>query len=452
MRVGPAPGPNLGCVSRTGTTGSTDGTRQQRPGGGGSARRRTGLTTAYRRVLATPGALRFSATGLVARLPISMLGLGIVLLVSAASGSYGLAGSVSAAFTVANAVLAVVQGRLLDALGQARVLATASVVFGLATVALVTAVEAGWPTWTTYAAAAVAGGSLPQIGSAVRARWAHVLDSPSDVQSAYALEAVVDEVVFILGPIVVTVLATAVSPAAGLGVAVVAGVAGGLAFAAQSATAPPAHVRERGASRGPRLPWRTFAPLVVVSAMLGVLFGAAEVTTVAFAEEQGSQAWAGLLLALWALGSLVSGVVTGAVAWRRGPAHRLRWGAASMALAMAPLALVGSVPVMAVLLLVGGCTIAPTLVATVSLTEQVVPRARLTEGLAVVHTGLVAGVAPGAALSGAVVDAAGASAAYVVSLTAGVLAALAALALPREVGDPTAAGATTARGGPVREG
>jgi MFS family permease len=407
-----------------------------------------GLTTSYRRVLATPGALRFSATGLVARLPISMAGLGIVLLVQAATGSYALAGSVSAAYMVANALLAVLQGRLLDALGQARVLTLASVGFGAATVALIWAVRADWPALTAYAAAALAGGSLPQIGSAVRARWAHVLESPADRQSAYALEAVADEAVFIVGPILVTLLATTVSPVAGLAVAVVAGVGGSLAFAAQRRTEPPAHRRIRGGPRGPALPWRTFGPLVVVSAALGVLFGAAEVTTVAFAEEEGNRAYAGLLLALWASGSLVAGVVTGAVAWRRGPDVRLRWGAAAMAAAMAPLALVDSVPVMAALLLVGGMAIAPTLVATMSLTEQTVPRARLTEGMAVMHTGLVAGVAPGAALSGIVVDAYGASAAYLVSLAAGVLAALAAQAVPRSSGGPSA-GSSAATGAPV---
>lgn len=391
-----------------------------------------GLTTSYRRVLATPGALRFSLTGVVARLPISMLGLGIVLLVASASGSYGLAGTVSAACTVANALLAVVQGRLLDALGQARVLATASALFGTATTLLVWAVQAGWPIWTAYAAAAAAGGSLPQIGSAVRTRWAHVLSRPADLQSAYALEAVLDETVFIVGPIVVTLLATTVSPAAGLAVAVVAGVGGGLAFAAQSSTAPPAHRRRRGAPRGPGLPWRTFAPLVVVSAMLGLLLGAAEVSTVAFADEAGSPGWAGPLLALWALGSLLSGLVTGAVAWRRGPAVRLRWGVAAMAASVAPLPMVGSLPLMGALLVVSGCAIAPSLVAMMSLAERVVPRVRLTEGMAVVHTGLVAGVAPGAALSGLVVDAAGASTAYLVCLGAGVLAVLAAQALPRD--------------------
>ena len=381
-------------------------------------------------MLAHPGALAFSLTGLVARLPISMAGLGIVLLVEGATGSYGLAGSVSAAYMVANAVLAIAQGRLLDRWGQGPVLAVAGSVFGVATTVLVWSVQADWPRVASYVAAAVAGGSLPQIGSAVRARWPQVLDRPAQVQTAYALEAVFDEVVFILGPILVTVLATLVHPVLGLAVAAVAGSWGSWAFAAQRATAPPAHPHRRGGDRRVPLPWRTLAPLTVVSACLGVLFGAAEVTTVAFADELGSPAWAGALLALWALGSLVSGVVTGALTWRRSVTTRLQVGAAAMALAMAPLWLVGSLPLMGLVLLVGGA-IAPTLVATMSLVESSTPRARLTEGMALVQTGLVAGVAPGAAASGFVVDHYGANPAYLVSLAAGVLAAVAALSLPR---------------------
>lgn len=389
------------------------------------------LLASYRRVLSEPGAALFSATGLVARLPISMVGLGIVLLVESSTGSYGVAGAVSAAYMVANAVLAVVQGRLLDAVGQRRVLATASVVFGVAMVALVTSVQSGWPLVATYIAAAFAGGSLPQIGSCVRARWSWVLDQPADKQTAFALEAVADEAVFMLGPIIVTLLATTVHPVAGLAVAIVAGVAGSLAFAAQRATEPPPHRHDHSTGARPPLPWRTVAPLAVVSAALGVLFGAAEVTTVAFAEEQGNEAYAGGLLALWALGSLVAGVVTGAVSWRRGPTVRVRWGAFAMACAMAPLFFVDSVWLMGLVLLAGGCAIAPTLIATMSLTEHSMPAGRLTEGMAIMHTGLVAGVAPGATISGFVVDHSGASAAYLVSLAAGVLAALAAQALPR---------------------
>ena len=80
------------------------------------------MLTPYRRILAVPGALRFSATGLVGRLPISMQGLGIVLLVVDVTGSYGYAGAVAGATTIANAGAAILQGRYLDQLGQSRLL------------------------------------------------------------------------------------------------------------------------------------------------------------------------------------------------------------------------------------------------------------------------------------------------------------------------------------------
>jgi len=390
------------------------------------------MLTSYRRILAEPGRLAFSLTGLFARLPISMVGLGIVLLVEAARGSYGIAGVVSAAFMAANAVMAILQGRLLDTLGQGIVLASASSCFGVSMVLLISSVQADWPMGLTYVAAALSGASLPQISSCVRARWAHVVDAPEDLQTAFALEAVLDEVVYIIGPILVTVLATVVHPAAGLITATVAGVVGGLGFAAQRSTEPPAAPIDRAAGgvRAP-LPWATLAPLLLGCIGLGLLFGAAEVTTVAFAEEQGNKAWAGGLLALWALGSLGAGVVSGGLAWKIDAATRLRRGSIAMACAMAPLIFVDSLGLMG-LLLVGGVAIAPTMIAAMTLTQQRMPSGRLTEGMSVIQTGLVIGVAPGAALSGFIVDQHGASAAYVVSLGAGLLAALAAQLVPRQ--------------------
>lgn len=389
------------------------------------------MFTSYRRILAQPGALLMSMTGLVARLPISMVGLGIVLLVSAATGSYGVAGAVSAAYMVANAGFAILQGRLLDRLGQGKVLATASIGFGVAIAMLVVAVQADWPIGWTYAFAAVGGACLPQVGSSVRARWSHICDQPADVQTAFALEAVLDEAVFILGPILVAVLATTWHPVAGIVIAVVACVAGTLAFSSQTGTAP--SPQPRAASTGPRpaMPWRSVIPLAVVSAALGVLFGAAEVTTVAFAEEHHHKSVAGVLLAVWAAGSLTAGVVTGAIHWRRGPDVRVRWGSFAMASVMVPLSFVTSLPVMGLVLFFAGFAIAPTMIASMSLTEAVVPSGRLTEGMAIMQTGLVAGVAPGATLSGLVVDHQGASSAYLVSVVAGLVAALAAQAIPR---------------------
>ena len=390
------------------------------------------MLSSYGLILRVPGGLRFSLAGLVGRLPLSMMSLGIVLLVEAVTDSYGLAGAVAATYVVANAAFSVVQGRLLDERGQSRVLLPLVLVFTLATTLLVVSVTAGWPGLTSWPLAALAGATLPTMGTCVRARWSHVLRGrPADLQTAFALEAVVDEAVFILGPILVTLLATLVHPAVGLATAIVAGLAGTLALVAQRATEPPpAPPRKRATRRAP-LPWRILVPLLGVQVALGCLFGAAEVVTVAFTEEQGTQAWAGPLLALWALGSLVAGVVTGAIHWHRGPETRLRLGALGMALAMAPLPLIGSIPVMGLVLLLGGCAIAPTLIASTSLVERSVPPTRLTEGMALLHTGIVAGVAPGAALAGAVVDRAGASGGYLVMAGGGLAAAVVAQLLPR---------------------
>ncbi len=386
----------------------------------------------YRRILAVPGARRFSASAVLARLPISMVGLGIVLLVEGATGSYGLAGAVSAVYVAAGAAFSILQGRLLDRVGQARVLVPTVGLFTLTLVLLIVAVQADWPRASAYLFAAVAGASLPAAGSCVRARWSHALRGrPADVQTAFALEAVADESVFMLGPILVTVLATVVHPVAGLAVAALTGLVGTLLLAAQRSTAPPVLPSQRSTGDRTRLPWRTLVPLVIVMVALGSLFGGAEVVTVAFAEEQGNQAYAGPLLAVWALGSLMAGLITGAVHWRTPPATRLRIGALGMCVAMVPLTFIDSVLLLGLALLLGGFAIAPTLIATTSLVEQSVPSSRLTEGMALIHSGVVAGVAPGAALAGIVVDHAGASAAYLVSLAAGALAAAAAQLVPR---------------------
>ncbi|MEO9323640.1 MFS transporter [Nocardioides sp. C4-1] len=394
------------------------------------------MFSSYSRILAHPGAALFSGTALVARLPIAMLGLGIVLLVEDATGSYGLAGAVSGAGLLANAACAVLQARLIDRFGQSRVLPVAISLWGVWLAALMSSVEAGWALWTTYVFAVLAGVCMPSVGSCVRARWAHVLPEDRDRQTAFALEAVADEAVFIAGPILATVLATAIHPVVGLTTALTTGVLGTLAFAAQRATEPPPHPAVVEPTDRARMPWATVLPLSVASLALGTLFGAAEVTTVAFADERGAKAVSGVLLALWAAGSLVAGVLTGMVVWQRPVLWRLRVGAAAMTVVMVPLTFVEPLWLMGVVLLGAGLAIAPTLIAVMTLTEQVVPPSRLTEGMAFVHTGIVAGVAPGAAAAGLVVDGAGASAAYLVPVAGGLLA-LAATAAVRSGAVPT---------------
>jgi MFS family permease len=241
------------------------------------------VLTSYRRVFTHPGALAFSATGLLARLPISMMTLGIVLLVSTLTGSYGLAGQVSAAYIVGNAAFAVPHGRLADRFGQGRVLYVDSVVFATTTALMIVSITEAWSLPWPHLLAAVAGASIPQIGTMVRGRWANLLDNDTERHTAFAVEGVADEVVFVTGPALVTFLSTAWAPQAGLVVALLVGTTGAVALAAQRRTEPPAHPRDPAVARG-RLPWALLVPLTVGAVALGSLFGALEVATVAFAD------------------------------------------------------------------------------------------------------------------------------------------------------------------------
>ncbi len=393
------------------------------------------MFTRYRTVLTHSGAWRFSLTAFVARLPISISTLGIVLLVTGVGHSYGLAGALSASFTIASGLSSVVQGRLFDRLGQALVLPIVITAYAVGVIGLVTSVEADSPTMVSFASAFVAGAAYPPIGSVVRARWSHVLAGrPDDVQTAYALESVIDEVIFVIGPTLATVLATQWHPWAGLGLALVTGVPGTLLLAAQRRTQPIPHVARQTPGPRPAMPWTPVVLLACVSFALGALFAAAEVSTVAFSAEQHAKPLAGVLLACWAAGSMVAGLLTGTLVWRRSPIARVRAGCVLLAVVIAPTTFVGSMAVMGVVLFVAGFGVAPTLIALFSGIEQGVPAGRLTEGIAISHTGLAAGLAPGAWLSGIVIDAQGASPSYLVALGGGVMAALVSLAVPSSFG------------------
>ncbi len=370
-----------------------------------------------------PGGAAFSLAGFVARLPISMQTLGIVLLVAAARDSYGLAGGVSATFLVAGAAAAPVLGRLVDRIGQARVLFGALAVHTVGLIGLVVLVLADAPAWSLFPAAVVAGGSYAQPGSLVRARWSHVLAGQPLLPTAFSWESVVDEVIFVVGPVLVTVLATGIAPAAGLLTAYCFTLIGCLALAVQRRTQPPPHPVAAGDRRGSALLQPGVAVLVGVAIGLGSIFGSVEVATVAFTAERGQPAAAGLVLALLAGGSLVAGLWYGTVAWRA-PAHRrFVVGVLLLAVATLPLPLAPNVAVLAVLVFVGGFAISPGLIAGFALLDLLVPQRLRTEGLAWFSTGIGIGLAVSSSVAGQVVDAASGRAALGVTVVAGMLSA-----------------------------
>ncbi|KQP24818.1 MULTISPECIES: MFS transporter [unclassified Aeromicrobium] len=403
------------------------------------------MRSTYGHVLALPGAALFSLTGLVSRLPLSMASLGLVLLVREHGGSYGAAGLVAAAYVAAAAVVAPMHGRLSDRWGQRRVLVLAGAGYAAGMIAVILAVtrevDAPWP----HLAAAVGGVFTPQTGSLVRARWTHLLrDDRPRLTTAFAIEAVIDEVVFIVGPVLVTFLTLQVADVAGLATATAAAVVGSWFLAAQTSTEPP--TGRHGDGPRPPLGWAVLGPVLVAAVGIGVLFGSTEVLVVAFTEAEGSAGAAGVVLAIWAAGSLLAGVAVGLLPSPSDSVARLRWTVLVLGLLFAPLLLAPSIAWLAVGMFVTGFMISPTMIAATSVVEEYVPPTRLTEALTWTSTGLAIGVAPGAAVAGAVVDRFGASAGFAVPLVAGVLAAAVAWSFrppprPDRSTDPQASGA-----------
>ena len=217
---------------------------------------------------------------------------------------------------LSEAVFGPLVARLVDRFGQARVLRPFLLVYLTGVVALIAAVRTDAPVWTWFVAG-ILSGALPQFGSLVRARWAGLLPAGSQRQTAFAFESVVDEVTFVAGPPLVTFLAIALSPAAGLLTAIAFAAIGGLALAALRRTEPaPATTGSR--HPGFRAVMRP-ALLVVSLTMVGVgtVFGSVEVIVVAYADFQDHPAMAGAILAVYAGGSLIAGLAYGARTWRR---------------------------------------------------------------------------------------------------------------------------------------
>ncbi|MFE9449787.1 MFS transporter [Streptomyces sp. NPDC006739] len=378
------------------------------------------MPSPYRALFAAPGTKGFCAAGLLGRMPLSMMGIGVVTMISQLTGRYGLAGALSATMALSAAVIGPQISRLVDRHGQRRVLRPATLVALTAAAGLLLAAHLRWPDWALFLCAAGIG-SVPSLGAMIRARWAALYRGTPQLHTAYSFESVVDEVCFILGPIISIGLSTAWFPEAGPLLAACFLAAGVLWLTAQRATEPEPHPREHHeggtALRSPGL-----QVLVATFAASGAIFGAVDVVTVAFADERGHKGAASVVLALYAAGSCAAGAVFGLMRLAGPPERRWALGVCAMAVSMIPLLLVGNLPLLAVALFVAGLSIAPTMITTMSLVEEHVPRAKLTEGMTWVSTGLAVGVALGSSLAGWVIDAAGARAGYGVPVVSGAVA------------------------------
>ncbi|WP_051467511.1 MFS transporter [Pseudofrankia saprophytica] len=432
-----------------------------------------GGTSAYRWLLGLPGTKSMMAAGLLARLPIAMIGIGGMLLVAATTDSYRLAGATTAAIALAGAAAGPTIGRRIDVSGPRAVLPVLAGVHVAAGIAFLVAALAHAPAWLLLTTAVATGASLPQVGPVARQRWANRLGDDRRLDTAYALESALDEVSFVTGPAAAAALA-GITPSAGVAAALLFAAVGTAAFTALPAPAAtrkrvgaaPSHSallpvarpepasrrevgpglgeassRRAGTRRRPRrersvLRARGMVPVLAAAAALGMFFGTMDIGLVAYARANGWGGAAGLLPSLLTAASLGAGVAYGMVRWRVGLVRRYAVAAGLLAAstALVPLAgWAGGIGVVAVAVTLAGLPLAPMIITGTAIVGELVPAHRRTEGFSwiVIANGL--GVAVGAPLAGAVVDHFGAAAALPALAACGSATAAAALLAARRL-------------------
>ena len=396
---------------------------------------------AYAAVLRAPHVAALIAATLLARFPIGINALAIVLYLRAERGSFAVAGAVAGALAAGSGIGAPVQGRLVDTFGQRRVLVPLGIVHAAALGGLVASTEAGAPAAALVAFGVLAGFAIPPTSSVLRSMWPSLLrDRPELIQAAYALDSVLIELIFVAGPLLTALVATILTPPAALAVSAASVVIGTVTFTAlppSRAMRPDPHrprTRALGALGSPGV--RT---LVLTSLPAGVAIGICEVTLPAFSHASSAAATAGLLLAIWSLGSAAGGLVYGALP-NRPPLDRVHLVVTGLLpFGLLPLAAAPSVAVMALLVIPAGMFIAPLLATRNELVGWVAPEGARTEAYTWPVTAFVGGIAVGSALAGAIVESASWQTAFLVAAAVAMLGTVIAVARRHTVVQPAPA-------------
>lgn len=355
---------------------------------------------------------------MLGRLSYALGPLGMVLLVSEVRDSYGDAGIVTGAYGLGTAVGSPLLGRALDRVGQPRVLVPTGLLCGGLLVAIAFLATADAPLPVLVLVAALAGLVFPPLGPAMRAAWRVVFADDSTRRSGYALDAVAVETIFVVGPLLLSVLVTSTSRPVPLVVTglVLAGGTVGYAMTAAARRAPTVESAPGKVHEGSVL------GVVGIPAALGVVFGLAvafgsiDTSIAATAREvlddEGKLGW---LFTAVAGGSAIGGLSYGAWATHQPgrEQRRIPLPLAIFSLCLVPLALVlrfvddPTLAMLMPLLFLAGLSIAPTLIMTQNLVDALSPPSRVNEGQAWLTTGITTGAAVGTGVAGLVIDAVG---------------------------------------------
>jgi MFS family permease len=380
----------------------------------------------YSTLLERPELRQTIVASVIGRMPIGILGLAILLATQASSGSFGIAGAVAACYLAGLAVMAPVQGRLIDRSGPATVLLFCAWAFPAALAALVVALRLEAPQWTAFVFAAFAGACFPPITVCLRTFMRQRLADEAQLATAYSLESVLIETIFIVGPVLVALFVAYLSANAAVLFAAVCGLAGTLMFLRSPVLAQWRIEKRMAASLVGPLSVPGFVPLLAVIFAYSGSFGLLEIGITAFAAEAGTPALAGVILGLMSVGSAAGGLAYGSRSWRTPLRRQFALMLLLMGMGVAVLSLVANALVFSALGIIAGIVMAPALIIQAMLVAKTAPAHFATEAFTWSTTCLLTGIGLGLAAGGLILEsttsAAVFAAAGVVAIAAAVLA------------------------------
>ncbi|UFR05500.1 MFS transporter [Streptomyces sp. Go40/10] len=399
------------------------------------------MAAGYLEILRARHALRLLTGTLVGRLPNATAAIALVLFVRAEGGTYSLAGALAAVYGVANAVGQPVLGRLVDLYGQPRVQLPAAVVAALAMTLF--AFCGTDPLPLAYAAVGLAGLFTPPLEGGLRALWPSVLARGEQVHTAYAMDAIAQEVMFTVGPLLVTLCVSVWDERAALLVLNLLGVLGALSVVVSPPSrawrSAPREAHWLGALRSPGL-----LALLAAFLFVGIALGSITVASVSYADGHGGDAVYGWLMAGLGLGALAGGTVYGARQWAGAPERRLRVLTALLAVCYLPLMLMPGAVAMVLLSVVSGVFLAPCIACAFIIVDRHAPSGTVTEAFSWLVTTFTVGASVGTGLAGPVVQAGGALWGFALPGAAGAVSLLVLLATGRVLAAPARGGVVAA--------
>jgi MFS family permease len=382
------------------------------------------MASKYGAVLSAPGAARLFASALVARLPQGMSSLAILLLVRSTTHSYAAAGVAVGGFALATAACAPLIGRLVDRFGHARVLLPFACSQACVYVLLVVGAQAGAGVVVLVVLSSLCGALLPPIAPAVRALLREVFEDRAVLETAYALESILQETVWIAGPLIVALVIAVTSPEAAVALLGAVCIIGTSLFLRSPVVRSSSTSRGAGVERVSALASPELRALLGPVALTGVALGGVEVGLPSLALHAGSRPASGLLLALWSLGSMAGGLWYGARVWRSPLSTRYQLLLVGLLVCTAPLIAARSIAAGIVCSVLAGLAIAPVFSCQYALVGRAVTQGSETEAFTWVSAALIGGLAAGSAIGGAVIGPGGVGAPFVFSCLASLLAAV----------------------------